>query len=61
PAALAPALAPAAELDGLALVAGPALRTYGPVAAAFAFGLFEGWLLGRLTTMSRQLKAANQT
>ncbi|WP_406135001.1 SRPBCC family protein [Streptomyces sp. NBC_01089] len=52
--------APAAELDGLALVAGPALRTYGPVAAAFAFGLFEGWLLGRLTTMSRQLKAAKQ-
>ena len=54
-------LAPSAELDGLAMLAGPALRTYGPVAAAFAFGLFEGWLLGRLTTMSRQLKAAKQT
>ncbi|WP_406415734.1 SRPBCC family protein [Streptomyces sp. NBC_00873] len=54
-------LAPSAELDGLAMLAGPALRTYGPVAAALAFGLFEGWLLGRLTTMSRQLKAAKQT
>jgi len=62
PVPLAPAtLAPSAELDGLAMLAGPALRTYGPVAAAFAFGLFEGWLLGRLTTMSRQLKAAKQT
>lgn len=44
------------ELDGFALVAGPALAKYGPVVGAFAFGLFEGWLLGRLVTVERQLR-----
>ncbi|MFG3255158.1 SRPBCC family protein [Streptomyces sp. NPDC048172] len=46
----APAPAPLAaddELDGLAMFAGPALTKYGPVVGAFAFGLFEGWLLAR--------------
>ncbi|WP_432014381.1 SRPBCC family protein [Streptomyces cucumeris] len=54
--------APAAdtELDGLSLIAGPVLTKYGPLAAAFAFGLFEGWLLGRLTTQEKQLRAAGR-
>jgi carbon monoxide dehydrogenase subunit G len=53
----ASASAPAApELDGLSLVAGPLLNKYGPVAAAFAAGIFQGWLLGRLTAQSAQLR-----
>ncbi|MDI2125961.1 SRPBCC family protein [Yinghuangia seranimata] len=56
--ATATSAAPAAEaLDGLALLGGPALAKYAPVAAAFAFGVFEGWLLGRLTSMKRELRA----
>ncbi|MGW0659521.1 SRPBCC family protein [Streptodolium elevatio] len=49
------------ELDGFAMVAGPALAKYAkyaPVVGAFAFGVFEGWLLGRLVSVERQLKAA---
>ncbi|MGW7546557.1 SRPBCC family protein [Streptomyces sp. NPDC054770] len=43
-----PASTPAsAELNGLSLVAVPVLKKYGPVAAAFLFGLSQGWLLGR--------------
>lgn len=43
-----------AALDGLSMVVGPALRKYGPVAGAFAFGLFEGWLLGRVITREKR-------
>ncbi|MBP8538343.1 SRPBCC family protein [Streptomyces sp. MK37H] len=46
PAAGAPAEAPG-ELNGMVLIAGPLLKKYGPVAAAFLFGLSQGWLLGR--------------
>ncbi|MFE5485378.1 SRPBCC family protein [Streptomyces sp. NPDC056527] len=46
PAAVVPAAA-SAELDGLSLIAGPVLKKYGPVGAAFLLGLFQGWLLGR--------------
>ncbi|MGW4391760.1 SRPBCC family protein [Streptomyces sp. NPDC004685] len=46
----------AAELDGLSLIAGPLLAKYGPVAAAFTAGLFQGWLLGKLRTQSAQLR-----
>jgi carbon monoxide dehydrogenase subunit G len=54
----AAALRPAAEeIDGLSMVVGPALAKYGPVAAAFAVGLFQGWLLGRLRSQARQLAA----
>ncbi|MFI7341003.1 SRPBCC family protein [Streptomyces sp. NPDC050085] len=53
PSAPAPA---AAELDGLSLVAGPLLNKYGPVTAAFAAGLLQGWLLGRLRDRSAQLR-----
>ncbi|MFJ9850654.1 SRPBCC family protein [Streptomyces sp. NPDC101150] len=56
----APAPAPAPELNGLSLLAGPALAKYGPLAAAFAFGVFEGWLLGRLQGLSRQVKEARR-
>jgi len=47
-AAAAPtASAAPAELNGLSLIAGPLLKKYGPVIAAFAFGFVPGWLLGR--------------
>ncbi|GAA0481567.1 SRPBCC family protein [Streptomyces olivaceiscleroticus] len=52
--------APAPELDGLSMIGGPALAKYGPVAAAFAFGLFEGWLLGRMAGLRRELKAVRR-
>jgi carbon monoxide dehydrogenase subunit G len=48
---------PAPELDGLSMIAGPLLSKYGPLAGAFAFGLFEGWLLGRLAAQDKQLRA----
>ncbi|WP_030261708.1 SRPBCC family protein [Streptomyces violens] len=61
PAAAGVHAAPAApELDGLAMIGGPALAKYGPVAAAFAFGLFEGWLLGRMAGLRRELKAVRR-
>ncbi|MFD9958284.1 SRPBCC family protein [Amycolatopsis sp. NPDC058986] len=43
------------ELDGLALVLGPAAK-YAPVIGAFAVGLFQGWLLGKLRAQSKELK-----
>ncbi|MEV0318252.1 SRPBCC family protein [Streptomyces sp. NPDC050658] len=46
-----------AELDGLSMLLGPAAAKYGLVAGAFAFGLFEGWLLGRLGAQARELRA----
>lgn len=55
-----PAVPAAPELDGLSMIAGPALTKYGPVAAAFAFGLFEGWLLGRMAGLRRELKAVRR-
>ncbi|WP_371596233.1 SRPBCC family protein [Streptomyces sp. NBC_00564] len=52
-----PALAQDSELDGLAMLVGPAAAKYGLVAGAFAFGLLEGWLLGRLGAQARELRA----
>ncbi len=52
-----PALAQSTELDGLAALLGPSAAKYGLVAGAFAFGLFEGWLLGRLGAQARELRA----
>ncbi|MBA0052367.1 carbon monoxide dehydrogenase [Streptomyces sp. AJS327] len=43
----------ASELNGLSMIVGPALSKYGPVVGAFAFGLFEGWLLGRVLTREK--------
>ncbi|PAZ12336.1 carbon monoxide dehydrogenase [Streptomyces sp. SA15] len=57
PAAARPALAPASDLDGLAMLLGPSAAKYGLVAGAFAFGLLEGWLLGRLGAQARELRA----
>jgi carbon monoxide dehydrogenase subunit G len=39
---------PEAELNGLSMLVPPAVAKYGAIAGAFAFGLFEGWLLGRV-------------
>ncbi|MCB5907779.1 SRPBCC family protein [Streptomyces pinistramenti] len=52
--------APAPALDGLSLLAGPVPAKYGPLVAAFAFGVFEGWLLGRLAGLRRELKEARR-
>ncbi|MFE2185717.1 SRPBCC family protein [Streptomyces sp. NPDC059455] len=46
PAVGVPAEAPG-ELNGMVLIAGPLLKKYGPVAAAFLVGFVPGWLLGR--------------
>ncbi|WP_314176630.1 SRPBCC family protein [Streptomyces winkii] len=35
------------ELGGLSLLFGPAAAKYAPLAGAFAFGVFQGWLLSR--------------
>ena len=57
PVATQPATSPApAELDGVAMLFGPSARKYGLVAAAFAFGVFQGWLLGTLRSQSKRLK-----
>ncbi|MFE0135154.1 SRPBCC family protein [Streptomyces sp. NPDC059037] len=52
-----PAVPADSELDGLSLLIGPAAAKYGLVAGAFAFGVFEGWLLGRLGAQARELRA----
>lgn len=48
--------AQSAELDGLSMLLPPNAAKYAPVAAAFAVGLFQGWLLTKLRVQSRQLK-----
>ncbi|MFD3578604.1 SRPBCC family protein [Streptomyces sp. NPDC058644] len=57
PRAAHPAAPAAAELDGLSMLLGPAAAKYGAVAGAFAVGLLEGWLLGRLGAQARELRA----
>jgi uncharacterized protein len=49
-----PASAP--ELDGVELLFGPRVAKYGPIAAAFAAGILQGWVLGKLRAQSRELK-----
>ncbi|MER6951628.1 SRPBCC family protein [Nonomuraea sp. NPDC000554] len=62
PAAQAPApapalaLAPAAPLDGLSMLVPPGVARYVPIAAAFAVGLFQGWLLGKVRTQAKMIK-----
>ncbi len=57
PTATRPVTGPApTELDGVAMLFGPSARRYGLVAAAFAFGVFQGWLLGTLRSQSKRLK-----
>jgi carbon monoxide dehydrogenase subunit G len=45
-----------AELDGLAMLLGPSAGKYLPVAAAFAVGIFQGWLLGRVSAQAKLIK-----
>ncbi|MDV7214828.1 SRPBCC family protein [Streptomyces prunicolor] len=61
PAVARPALAPDSDLDGLALLLGPRAAKYGLVAGAFAFGVLEGWLLGRLGAQARELRTLRRT
>ncbi|MCX4905437.1 SRPBCC family protein [Streptomyces sp. NBC_00878] len=49
------------DLDGLAMLLGPRAATYGLVAGAFALGVLEGWLLGRLSAQARELRALRRT
>jgi len=61
PAAAQPALAQDSDLDGLAMLLGPRAAKYGLVAGAFAFGVLEGWLLGRLGAQARELRTLRRT
>ncbi|MEV6174114.1 SRPBCC family protein [Streptomyces sp. NPDC051954] len=61
PAVAQPALAQDSDLDGLAMLFGPRAAKYGLVAGAFAFGVLEGWLLGRLGAQARELRALRRT
>ncbi|QRX90741.1 SRPBCC family protein [Streptomyces noursei] len=55
-----PTTASITDFDGLSVLLGPAVRPalakYGPLAVAFAVGVGEGWLLGRLAGMRRELR-----
>ena len=54
PAAVAESSLGDEELNGLAMLVPPKVAKYAPLAGAFAFGLFEGWLLGRVLTREKQ-------
>ena len=56
-----PTVTQAADLDGLAMLLGPRAAKYGLVAGAFAFGVLEGWLLGRLGAQARELRTLRRT
>lgn len=43
-------------LDGLSMLLPPTAIKYAPIAAAFAFGLFQGWLLGKLNAQGKYLE-----
>jgi uncharacterized protein len=45
------------ELDGLSMVFGPAALRYASLAALFTVGIFQGWLLGRISAQAECLKA----
>lgn len=61
PTAAQPVIAPDSDLDGLAMLLGPRAAKYGLVAGAFAVGVLEGWLLGRLGAQARELRALRRT
>ncbi|MCZ2837324.1 SRPBCC family protein [Modestobacter sp. VKM Ac-2985] len=50
---LAPARPAASELNAFSLVIGPVLKEYGRPVALVAFGLLQGWVLGRAVTIER--------
>ncbi|MFD1936829.1 MULTISPECIES: SRPBCC family protein [Nonomuraea] len=51
-----PAPRPAAELDALSMLVPPGAAKYVPIAAAFALGLFQGWLLGKVGAQAKIIK-----
>jgi uncharacterized protein len=53
---VSPAASGGGELDGLSMLLPPTVTKYAPIAAAFAFGLFQGWLLGKVNAQSKYLK-----
>lgn len=56
-----PAVVPDSDLDGLAMLLGPRAAKYGLVAGAFAVGVLEGWLLGRLGAQARELRTLRRS
>ena len=56
-----PAVVPDSDLDGLAMLLGPRAAKYGLVAGAFAVGVLEGWLFGRLGAQARELRTLRRT
>lgn len=50
--------APAAtqELDGLSMLFGPVTARYASLALLFVVGIFQGWLLGRITAQAKCLE-----
>ncbi|MGW1835489.1 SRPBCC family protein [Streptomyces sp. NPDC002067] len=60
PAPVAAGPAPAPVANGPALPAGPPATRYGPLVAAFAFGVFEGWLLTRFGQLRREVARARR-
>lgn len=46
----------AEELDGLSMLVPQGVARYVPIAAAFAIGLFQGWLLGKVGAQTKLIK-----
>ena len=44
----------------LTMLVGPSAGKYLALAGAFAFGVFEGWLLGRLSAQAKLLKSRSR-
>jgi hypothetical protein len=53
---VSPSASGGGQLDGLSMLLPPTATKYAPIAAAFAFGLFQGWLLGKVNAQSKYLK-----
>ncbi|MFD1544565.1 hypothetical protein [Nonomuraea guangzhouensis] len=52
----AAAVVTAKELDGLSMLRPQGVARYVPIAAAFAIGLFQGWLLGKVSAQAKLIK-----
>ncbi|WP_188195842.1 SRPBCC family protein [Nonomuraea sp. SYSU D8015] len=52
----AAAVVPAQEPAGLSALVPPGVSRYVPIAAAFALGLFHGWLLGKVRAQAKLIK-----
>ncbi|MGN9840392.1 SRPBCC family protein [Nonomuraea sp. H19] len=51
-----PATAPAPEPVGPAMLVPAGVAKYAPIAAAFAAGLFQGWLIGKVRAQAKLIK-----